>query len=100
MPPSKFGPRIALAWSPVRLIPGRQTVIRAGYGIYYDTIPLNISRKPSQNPIGPTAGFTLPGSAYPIRRGMPIFGSGAPQPPFNIASIDPHLKTRIHSSGT
>ena len=95
-PKRNFGPRIALAWvPPVRLIPGRQTVIRAGYGIYYDTIPLNNFQEGlAQNPIGPTAGFTItPAAPIPFDVGVPIFGSGAPQPPFNIASIDPHLKT-------
>ncbi|MGH9757231.1 MAG: TonB-dependent receptor domain-containing protein, partial [Candidatus Acidiferrales bacterium] len=41
-PKGNFGPRIAFAYTPpITLIPGRQTIIRAGYGIYYDTIPLN-----------------------------------------------------------
>jgi len=95
-PKRNFGPRIALAWvPPVQLIPGRQTVIRAGYGIYYDTIPLNNFQEGlAQNPIGPTAGFTItPSAPIPFDVGVPIFGAGAPQPPFNIASIDHHLKT-------
>jgi hypothetical protein len=95
-PKRNFGPRIALAWvPPVQLIPGRQTVIRAGYGIYYDTIPLNNFQEGlAQNPVGPTAGFTItPAAPIPFDVGVPIFGAGAPQPPFNIASIDPHLKT-------
>jgi hypothetical protein len=95
-PKRNFGPRIALAWvPPVQLLPGRQTVIRAGYGIYYDTIPLNNFQEGlAQNPVGPTAGFTItPAAPIPFDVGVPIFGAGAPQPPFNVASIDPHLKT-------
>jgi hypothetical protein len=95
-PKRNFGPRIALAWvPPVQLIRGRQTVIRAGYGIYYDTIPLNNFQEGlAQNPVGPTAGFTItPAAPIPFDVGVPIFGAGAPQPPFNVASIDPHLKT-------
>ncbi len=95
-PKRNFGPRIALSWvPPVELITGRQTVIRAGYGIYYDTIPLNNWEEGiAQNPIGPTAGFTItPAAPIPFGVGIPIFGTGAPQPPFNITSVDPHLKT-------
>ena len=95
-PKRNFGPRIALSWAPpVQLIPGRQTVIRAGYGIYYDTIPLNnFEEGIAQNPIGPTGGFTItPAAPIPFDVGVPIFGAGAPQPPFNVTSIDPHLRT-------
>ncbi|MGH9725810.1 MAG: TonB-dependent receptor domain-containing protein, partial [Candidatus Acidiferrales bacterium] len=95
-PKGNFGPRIAFAYTPpITLIPGRQTIIRAGYGIYYDTIPLNnFEEGLAQNPVGPTAGFTIvPTAPIPFGVGVPIFGTGAPQPPFNVASIDPHLKT-------
>lgn len=95
-PKGNFGPRIAFAWTPpITVIPGRQTIIRAGYGIYYDTIPLNnFEEGLAQNPVGPTAGFTIvPTAPIPFGVGVPIFGTGAPQPPFNVASIDPHLKT-------
>ena len=94
-PKRNFAPRIGIAWTPpVALIPGRQTVIRAGYGIYYDTAPLTNFVKLSQNPIGPTAGFTItPSAPIPFDVGVPIFGTGAPQPPFDIMSIDHNLKT-------
>lgn len=95
-PKKNFGPRIAFSWAPpVELIPGRQTVVRAGYGIYYDTIPLNnFEEGLAQNPIGPTAGFTIvPSAPIPFDVGVPIFGTGAPQPPFNVTSIDRNLKT-------
>ena len=94
-PKKNFGPRIGLAWKPpVSLIPGQQTVVRAGYGIYYDTAPLNNFQGLSQNPIGTTAGFTItPSAPIPFDVGVPIFGSGAPQPPFDVNSIDRRLKT-------
>ncbi|MGH9498029.1 MAG: TonB-dependent receptor domain-containing protein [Terriglobales bacterium] len=95
-PKKNFGPRIAFSWAPpIQLIHGRQTVVRAGYGIYYDTIPLNnFEEGLPQNPIGPTAGFTItPSAPIPFDVGVPIFGTGAPQPPFNITSIDRHIKT-------
>jgi len=95
-PKGDFGPRVSLAWAPpIAVIPGRQTVFRAGFGIYYDTIPLNnFEEGLAQNPIGPTAGFTIvPSAPIPFGVGVPIFGTGAPQPPFNIASIQRNLKT-------
>jgi hypothetical protein len=95
-PKKNFGPRIALSWAPrVTMVPGRQFVVRAGYGIYYDTIPLNnFEEGLAQNPVGSTAGFTIvPTPPIPFGVGVPIFGGGAPQPPFNITSIDRHLRT-------
>jgi Carboxypeptidase regulatory-like domain len=94
-PKKNFGPRLAVSWvPPVTLIPGRQMILRTGYGIYYDTIPLNnFEEGLAQNPIGPTAGYTIvPSAPIPFAVGVPIFGTGAPTPPFNIASIDPHIK--------
>ena len=95
-PKGDFGPRVSLAWAPQsQLISGRQTVVRAGFGIYYDTIPLNnFEEGLAQNPIGPTAGYTIvPSAPIPFGVGVPIFGTGAPQPPFNIESIQHNLKT-------
>jgi hypothetical protein len=95
-PKGDFGPRVSLAWAPpITVDPGHQTVFRAGFGIYYDTIPLNnFEEGLAQNPIGPTAGFTIvPSAPIPFGVGVPIFGTGAPQPPFNIASIQRNLKT-------
>ena len=95
-PKGNLGPRVSLAWAPTTtIIPGRQTVFRAGFGIYYDTIPLNnFEEGLAQNPIGPTAGFTIvPNAPIPFGVGVPIFGTGAPQPPFPIANIQRNLKT-------
>jgi hypothetical protein len=93
-PKTSFGPRIGLAWKPpVALLPGRQTVVRAGYGIYYDTSPLNNFVGLSQNPIGSVGGFTItPPAPIPFDVDVPIF-PGSPQPPFDINSIDRHQKT-------
>ena len=95
-PKGDFGPRVALSWvPPFAFIPGRQTVFRTGFGIYYDTIPLNnFEEGLAQNPIGPTAGYTIvPSTPIPFGVGVPIFGTGAPQPPFNVANIQRNLKT-------
>ena len=95
-PKGNLGPRISLAYTPkFQLIPGRQTIFRGGFGIYYDTIPLtNFEEGLAQNPVGPTGGFVIvPSAPIPFDVGVPIFGTGAPQPPFNIVSINPHLQT-------
>jgi hypothetical protein len=48
----------------------------------------------STNPVGEGASFSVtPSAPIPFGVGIPIFGSGAPQPPFNVTSIDRHLKT-------
>ena len=95
-PKGNLGPRFSLAWAPpFSLLSGKQTVLRAGFGIYYDTIPLNnFEEGLATNPVGPTAGYTIvPSAPIPFGVGVPIFGTGAPQPPFNIASIQHNLKT-------
>jgi len=95
-PKGNLGPRVSLSWAPpFQLIPGRQTVIRSGFGIYYDTAPLTIFEEGlATNPVGQTAGFTIvPAPPIPFGVGIPIFGTGAPQPPFNIASIQHNLRT-------
>lgn len=91
-----FGPRLAVSWVPgISLLPGREMIVRAGYGIYYDTVPLNnFEEGVAQNPVGATAGFTItPTPPIPFGVAVPIFGTGAPQPPFNVTSVDPRLKT-------
>jgi hypothetical protein len=95
-PKANFGPRIGLAWkAPVALLPGRQTVVRAGYGIYYDTSPLTNFLGLSQNPIGNTGGFTVtPPAPIPFDVDVPIFGSGGDLPSLSdVNSIDHHQKT-------
>lgn len=96
-PKGNFGPRVALSWvPPVSLIPGRQTVIRAGYGIYYDTAPLSNFTSLTANPIGNGGGFTITPDPVPFGVGVPIFGSGGSGGPTgvsDITTVDPNLKT-------
>ena len=97
-PKKNFGPRLGLSWvPPVSLIAKRQTVIRAGYGIYYDTAPLNNFEGLSSNPIGAGGGFTIvPAAPIPFGPGVAIFGSSGPTAPTgasDITSVDRHLKT-------
>jgi Carboxypeptidase regulatory-like domain len=95
-PKGNLGPRLSFAYTPpFALIPGRQTIFRAGFGIYYDTIPLtNFEEGLAQNPIGTTGGITIvPSAPIPFGVGVPIFGTGALPSQFPITSIDHNLKT-------
>ena len=97
-PKGNFGPRVALSWAPnIHVLPGRQTVIRAGYGIYYDTAPLSNFVSLSANPIGNGGGFTIvPDRPIPFDVGVAIFGNAGPTPPSgptDITSVDHNLKT-------
>jgi hypothetical protein len=94
-PKRNFGPRVGLAWqTPFSFVPGHQLVLRAGYGIYYDTSPLNNFVGLSQNPVGSTGGFTInPTAPIPFDVGAPIFGTGAPAPPFDVNNIAHSQKT-------
>jgi hypothetical protein len=58
---NNFGPRLAVAWSPFQ-----NTVVRAGYGIYYDYIPQDLMIANfttvagiATNPVGPQAVLPL-----------------------------------------
>ena len=95
-PKGDLAPRLSASWVPhFSLVPGHEMIWRAGYGIYYDTIPLNnFEEGLAQNPVGATASYEIiPSPPIPFGVGVPIFGNGAPTPPFNITSIDPHIKS-------
>lgn len=88
-PKRDFGPRLGVSWVPgISLLPNRSLVVRAGYGIYYDTLPMNIFDDLTANPTGATGGYTIiPSAPIPFAVGVPIFGTGAPQPPFDLESV-------------
>jgi len=92
---NNFGPRLAVAWSPLQ-----NTVVRAGYGIYYDYIPQDLMIANyttvagiATNPIGPQAvlplGFNQ--GAWTGTASGPVFSTvGGPYPifvmPHNLAT--------------
>ncbi len=93
---NNFGPRVSLAWSPFQ-----NTVVRAGYGIYYDYIPQDLLIANyttvagiATNPIGPQA-------VLPLGFNANAFNGSAPGPiftpetgvPFSIFVTDHNLRT-------
>jgi hypothetical protein len=89
-----FGPRVAISWKPPFSPGSHQTVIRAGWGLYYDTIPLGVFNGLTRNPIGALPVFTItPTAPIPFGINVPTFGQAgsAPKPPFNLTAVDPHV---------
>jgi hypothetical protein len=95
---NNFAPRFGLAYQPFG---SGKTVIRAGWGLFYDAPPLNFivaNTSPGNgsaagvhaNPGGPEPVFSinLNGAVTPIVSGQPIFGAAAPRPPFGAYAIN------------
>ncbi len=84
-----FGPRIGIVWDPTGS--GRQ-VIRAGYGLFYDTIPTAFFEDQTQGAPwastvdlpSPAGGFTNPWQGYPGGNPFPL-----PYPPGKNAFFPP-----------
>jgi hypothetical protein len=93
-----FAPRLGLA-----LQVSSSRTLEAGYGFYFSAAPfeqyLDNSANPNTvlagpmfNPIGSGAIFTItPAAPIPFGPGVPIFGSAAPQPPFDLFAVSTSL---------
>lgn len=95
---NNFGLRAGLAWQPA---PGSNWVLRAGYGIYFDTFHNTyfLSNTTANagasglnaNPGGPDPVFTLSRSGFQVQPNQPLFGGVQPVAPFGAYSVSQDL---------
>jgi Carboxypeptidase regulatory-like domain/TonB dependent receptor-like, beta-barrel len=87
---NNIAPRFGLAYKPFS---GNDTVLRAGYGIYYDTTPINPSAGGSPFVIN-EPGFTntTPAPSLVLPQAFPATGTGGPSTIGLPAAINPDLK--------
>jgi hypothetical protein len=72
---NNFAPRVGVAWRPF----GPNTVVRAGYGLYYDLVPRNPAAVQTPfNIVEPTYTNTTPLPALVLPQVFPSTGTGGP----------------------